>query len=417
MTSLETIARILRADKKYLEGVNNRLIDLTGKKGVLDQLVEENEMLMGRALSTLGISRQVNSKGAYSALITKIGADDQHIFKALGEPDSRSTEECQRVATLVKNAVNPPKGLFLRLDKAREFLMKEPPRQVMGFLGYQTVEELLAKEDLFEVYSSLRFIEGNEWLNTVFFKQYEHLSPSDFEEREVEVRALGHKWTEMSQKFVAKKRHNISHLKELGVVFIIPTTLGIPGEILRMITLIGHYLYEVPFYADMFRRIIAQPETFSSNFTSLLRGDLPENRHLIEDPSTWLVVQRYLAKDDENDWRLSAAHIDPEALHWAKAIAVLPKATAMMGGSAEDISFWTNLGWVGDYFQDESGIDVLVSFDLVDTVMSLVQQKEMVKYLYHHQEALWNKIFISYFGEEEIEKRARESLLQGYFRL
>ena len=83
--------------------------------------------------------------------------------------------------------------------------------------------------------------------------------------------------------------------------------------------------------------------------------------------------------------------------------------------SAKELQFWHNLDWVGDYFKDEVGNDVLVSFNLVDTVMSLVKQKELVKYLYHHQEALWNKIFIEYFNREELEKFSKEYLLQEYF--
>ena len=68
------------------------------------------------------------------------------------------------------------------------------------------------------------------------------------------------------------------------------------------------------------------------------------------------------------------------------------------------VGFWHDLGWVGDFFYTDVGIDVLVSFDLVDAAMSLVKRKEMTKYLYHHQEALWNKIFSSYFDESLMEK-------------
>jgi len=72
---------------------------------------------------------------------------------------------------------------------------------------------------------------------------------------------------------------------------------------------------------------------------------------------------------------------------------------------------------VGDYFKDEIGEEVLVSFNLVDTVMSLVKEKEMIKYLYHHQEALWNKIFSEYFNQKKLEKFAQENLLKGYFEI
>ena len=43
-------------------------------------------------------------------------------------------------------------------------------------------------------------------------------------------------------------------------------------------------------------------------------------------------------------------------------------------------------------------------FDLVDNVMTLVQKEERIKYLYHHQEALWNHIFEEYMGVENLEK-------------
>jgi len=53
----------------------------------------------------------------------------------------------------------------------------------------------------------------------------------------------------------------------------------------------------------------------------------------------------------------------------------------------------------------------------VDSVMSLVREKELIKYLYHHQEALWNKIFMEYFSNEQLEKFSKEYLLQGYFEI
>jgi len=78
--------------------------------------------------------------------------------------------------------------------------------------------------------------------------------------------------------------------------------------------------------------------------------------------------------------------------------------------------FWRGLGWVGDYFKSDGG-ETLVSFNLVDTVMSLVKQKELVKYLYHHQEALWNRLFTAYFGEKGLEHFLKEYLLTGYFEI
>ena len=71
-----------------------------------------------------------------------------------------------------------------------------------------------------------------------------------------------------------KKYHNISHLKEFGIIFVIPLPIDTAGETTRMFTLLLHYLHEVPFYSDLFRKYSTQPD-FVSNFKSLLRGDIP----------------------------------------------------------------------------------------------------------------------------------------------
>jgi len=417
MTPLEHIARILRADKHYVTKLEARLSEFTHRPNVFKVIAEENEILVSKRLAMLGVDRNASAKTVYDALIKKVAQDNDEVSRALGNPSPANHADCERVLGIIREIANPPAGLFLKREKAVEFLTKEPPKKVLDYLGYKTVAEMLAKEDLLEVYSALRFIEGSDWLNNVFFKQYEGLLPKDFEERQVTVRVLSPKWNAAAETFVRKKWHNISHLKELGVVFVIPLALGISGELLRMIALVFHYLHEVPFYADIFRDIAESPTMFAQNLVSLLRGDTVENRPQENEKSSWLVVQRYLAKDDENDWRLFVPRINPEALHWLKAEEDFIKLSKTTPGLSEDIAFWGDLDWVGDYFKDEVGREVLVSFNLIDTVMSLVMEKDLVKYLYHHQEALWNKIFATYFSRKELENYSRKYLLQGYFEM
>src|SRR3989344_3559854 len=420
---VEKIAKILRADKHAIIKLDERLTKITKKEGVLDRIAEENEQKVNEKLLALGVSRDSSAKEIYDALISKIESDDYLLLKAFGGLVCNNSKDCNQILEIARKIAESNHGLFLKLDKAKEFLIKEPPKKVMEYLGYDSPQEMVEKENLLELYSALRFLEGNEWLNGVFFKQYENLTPDDFEIRELVVHSLDQKWVGVTEKFVEKKKHNISHLKELGVVFVIPISLGISGELLRMLSLVFHYLHEIPFYSEIFKKIAEVPETFSENFISLLRGDVIE-QHLSESlKSQWLVVQRYLAKDDENDWRLFAPHLNPEALHWDKASQDLIMAADMLSNRnkkerlSPELSFWNDLDWVGDYFKDDVGNEVLVSFNLVDTVMSLVKQKELVKYLYHHQEALWNKIFMGYFSKDELEKFAKEYLLHGYFEI
>ncbi len=416
-SSAEKIAKILRADKDDIRKAEKRLSEITGKRNVLDNLVEENERQVKTSLEKLGVSEDVGAKEVYNALTLKIEEDDKNLSKAMGDPISGKREDCRKVLAMVKGVVDTRKGFFLKEDKAKEFLVSTSPKNVMKYLGYDSATEMLEKEDLYEVFSSLRFLEGGKWLNDVFLEQYKSLSPDDFEERDVVVKALSEKWNGAAESFMKKKWHNISHLKEMGIVFVIPRTLGIPGELLRMVSLVLHYLNEIPFYSDIFKQSAEVPEMFSERIISLLQGVTIDRKMAEEEKSLWLVIQRYLAKDDENDWRLFVPHINPEALHWMRAEENLVKMGNSLNHFGESLEFWKNLDWVGSYFKDESGNDVLVSFDLVDTVMSLVKEKELIKYLYHHQEALWNKIFMEYFGKDRLEYFMKEYLVQGYFEI
>jgi len=419
MKPYEKIAKVLRTDKDNVRLLEEKLSALTGKKDVMSKIVEENEATIRNRLDFLGLGRKITAKQIYDALISKIEADNDELFKVLDSPSASISSDWQRVLEIAQNISDKTKGFFLKQEKAVELLRNQPPEKILQVLNYKNVDELLEKENIFEIFSALRFVEGNEWLNENFFKQYESLKPDDFEKREIEVLALPERWVQIAQNFIKHKYHNISHLKELGIIYIIPLSLNISGETMRNFSLIFHYFNEVKFYSELFEKFAGDANSFAKNLISLLRGDAIDEHLPRPAPgkTQWLIIQRYLAKDDENDWRLFEPHINPEAMHWERAEKMLVKAGEVLNNFSADLAFWQNLNWIGDYFGTEAGIDVLVSFNLIDTAMSLVKEKELIKYLYHHQEALWNKIFTEYFNEEKIEEMMKENIVKGWFEI
>jgi len=412
--ALAKIAKILRVDKdEVLLPACKELERVTGRSGVLDNIVEENESQILDKIDIMGIERTADARDVYEALINKLQKDDKAIFDFFRQPDYTKPEAYKTVLGFARELAAVPEGFFLKHKKAEEFLRNKPPQRILDALGYQTASELIAKEDLLEIYAAMRFLESQEWMNDVFFKQYESLKPDDFEKRNIDLRVISPQWVKAAERFMQKKYHNLSHLKELGVIFIIPWSMGYAGETIRMFSLLLHYLHEVEFYARLFERFSTVPEMFTTNLIAALRGDVPMERP--SEKNTWLIIQRYLAKDDENDWRLIWPHVSPEAMHWQKAEDDLVR----MGSKFQihGLRFWRDTDWVGDYFPTSAGIEVLVSFDLVDTAMSLVQKKELVKYFYHHQEALWNKIFASYVGEKEMRDLMVEHFTEHEIRI
>lgn len=442
----EKLAVILRTKPEVILGLEGKLEKLTGKTGVLEGIIEQNDMLIEQTLSELDIGSQNRDAGTvYQALINRLKRFDEHLSNYLGKPDlSQMSIICGRLCETALTLNQPPKGFFIKKERAVQMLEKFPPQNLLDFFGYQGVADLVAKEGFSSVFSALRFAQDQKWMHEFFEKAYDGLSASDFEERVVELKVLESKWLDVADKFLEKKYHNVSHLKELGIIFVIPLKIDTPGETLRLFTLVLHYLNEVPFYSKLFRKFSTEPN-FSDKLKSLLRGDvlltqLPTSNHQPltnhqsltpianyqspinhqpltptsnHQPLTIRIVQRYLAKDDPNDFRLFEPHVNPEAEHWYKAINDLGKI-------ALPSEIWTkegqSLDFAGDFFSSSSAGVQLVSFDLVDLVMSLVK-KDQVKYLYHQQEALWNKIFIEYLGRDRVDDLIEENIISGFIKL
>lgn len=411
MESYQKISKILRTDKDIIKAVEEKMRAILGHNEILDRITEENEKIIGKSLEILNVKSQSASE-IYSALIKNLKKTDEKIFNLFEKPVCDSRTGCKTLLNFSKEISNIGPGFFIKEEKAKEFLLNIPPKNILSLLRYKNAEELIKNENIFEIYSALRFMEDRDWLNNVFFKQYETLTSSDFEKRKIKLAVLNEKWKRAADEFLKKKYHNISHLKELGIIFVIPSDLKTPGETLRAFSLILHYFHEIDFYSCLFQKYAGQ-ENFALKLISSLRGDVLDKRFPAEDlGKKWLIVQRYLAKEDEYDWRLFEPHINPEAIHWTKAENDIARLGEKF--NIPELRFWSNLDWVGDFFPTETGIDALVSFNMIDAVMDLVQQKEMIKYLYHHQEALWNKIFISFIGEKETEKLVIENFDKGF---
>ncbi len=417
------LGRILGTSPEVLSSLDQVMSGYSGKSGVFDLVANENDTKIDLVLADLSLTRESSADEVYNALTGKLMQIDQKLFEFLGKPDlSQMSDDPGVLRDVPMQIYTPPKGLFIKRDRVAELLKKQPPQSLIDHFGYATVEELLEKEGFASVVAALRFTQTQDWMHQFFDVAYADLKPEDFEEREVEIKVLATKWLDIAQKFIGKKFHNVSHLKEFGIIFISPEPIDVPGETLRTFLLLMHYLHEVPFYSGLFRKFLNDTD-FIPKLQSLLRGDVPAQ--VSNDPKTWMIVQRYLAKDDPNDPRLHAHHVDPEAEHWYLVAHNFQKLAEVMGdGDKFNIAYWTELDHIGDFFPIEKSFGKaqddksqrLVSFDVVDLVMSLVKKGE-VKYLYHQQEALWNKIFCEYLSRDKMNQLIEENIVGGFIKL
>jgi hypothetical protein len=409
MNNFENIAKILGVDAMSLERLDADMAARTGLKNVIPEVAEQNERIINLTLNTLN-SANHSAPHVRSILRQTIFSHEKHLMSIVNKADGFT--EFEKAAVLVRRIVGHRRGFFLKKDLGREILEKRKPEKLLSYLGVKTVSEALKEHDVTELFSALRFIESDEWMHETFEAAYGNFTGRDFEERGIEIKVLGPEWKKVSEAFVAKKHHNVSHLKEFGVIFINPVRENIPGKFLRDFALILHYFHEINFYSKLFKKY-AREDDFAENLKKLLRGDVPEIFKV--EAGEWLIVQCYLAKINPTDPRLCLPRVNPESLHWAKGERDL---TSFRSPEAKlDFGLWHDLDWIGGIFAD--GGEEAVSFDLEDNAMSLVSFMEGrdKSFNYHQRESMWTKIFEEYAGgEENMEKLLIENFNKGIIR-
>ncbi|HEY4510021.1 MAG TPA: hypothetical protein VJC15_03495 [Candidatus Paceibacterota bacterium] len=384
---MEKLAEILGIPKEKLEELERAMAE-KGFEPALEKVEKENEELIRKTLVELGLGEDAAAEEVRNALTKKAEEGDNQLYEFL-EID-RNNIDFQKVANAARGIATENEGFFLKKEYGEQILRERKPEALLDYLGYKDIEELLAKEDITEIFSALRFTETDAWMHKTFEVAYTKFTPKDFERRPIELKVLGPQWEEVAKKYVAKKHHNVSHLKEFGVIFLNPIAQSGAGKFVRDFALLLHYFHEIAFYSKLFQRYAKLPD-FNQKFISLLRGDVPEATQAIG--NTWLIIQRYLWKENPKDPRLFVPHVNPEAMHWRKAEQDLVK----FGEQHEeiDLEFWNKLWSVAGFFSKE-----LVSFDLEDNAMMLAHRAEgkAIALSYHQQEALWNRLFASYVG-------------------
>jgi hypothetical protein len=412
-TVVEFFAHQLNTDPDMFAKTIDALEHITDKKNVLEDFYTENQEKVRRILKDLKLTYPA-AEEVHEAVGKNVKKLDGKIYELLDKPECVSNEGCANLISSVLALNTNRTGFFLKRRVAEKLLAENPPKKIMKELGYKDVKAMIENEDLFEIYAALRFMEDRDWLNSTYITAYRQLKKEDFELRAIEIRVLDiSKWKKVTEAFVGKKLHPMSHLKELGLIFVVPSNELRDASTTYLFAMTSHYLDEVTLYSSYFRHH-AEGSNFGEKIVSAIRGDVPGVSLSKGDPNKWLVIQRYLFKEDPGDVRLGTPHINPEALYHRGSSHTLLKMAKFV--PALHFLIWEHTNYVAVWFPTRAGKQELVNFNFMDNVMNVMNKRKFEeRYTYHFHESLWNKILINYFGVDKLEDVIVKHLLEGWF--
>lgn len=399
-STIYQLAELLNAKQPLFEDSIKGLEESSAKLNLEEELFLEIEDKFTKFVNkSLKLKNKASGKDIYSNLMDLIAKqNDLVLTKYFKLNKTAGIDEILSACIDFAAKMDLPKRVFrIKKSKAKRMLLNNPPLRIMELLGYKNVKALLKNERLEEVYGALRFAEGEEWLNK-FNEQYENLRPKDFTEAEIEVIKMPLKWGPLTKDFIKKKKHNITHLKELGVLLVLETedeSLK-KGLILKALPLIVHYYYEIHLYSAFFKLKASteKKRSFGRVITDTIIADPKHKLRIKGENVHWRVVQRYFGKldDAKKHPEIFEPHLQPEDLHWDLAEKALAKYIP-------ELKVWVDLDYVAQQ-KDE----LPLSLNLMDLTLSYANSLDYKDRLYYHfRESLWNEIFARYMGIEVLE--------------
>jgi hypothetical protein len=400
---MSTLGRFLQAKEPLFDHALHQLELRSHQRGVDIKLAAEIAEKAADRAKQLGLKPGATGPELYDALIKQVAAHDNHLARAIGGTDPTDLREMIPLIVKAAEAAPLPKdGWFLKEAKARDMLRRHPPMAVMDRLGYHLVSALLEHENIYELFLALRFVESPDWLNN-FDRLYHDLTADDFEPRRIHVVPFAvEKWGDVAEHFIQKKRHNITHSKEMGAIAVMPMReTHMTGITLKVMPLLFHYFNEIRLYSSFFKLMRAK-KNFGAIVSDTLIADpahvkLTDSAHI-----HWRVIQRYFGKlTTEVHPEIFEPHVQPEDLHWRRAEEVLYDIDP-------ELEFWKNLDYVAVLKGDTHDIVTLNLMDLSLSYSNAIAYPD--RYLYHFRESLWNEVFARYLGEKVLEEQLLDKL-------
>jgi hypothetical protein len=395
------ISELVGASEPMFSIVLRGLEKASGNHGVDVQLTAEILRKSRAKMRELGLD-PVDTTGPelYHGLINILKLHENFLAKRIGVEYLSDVDEVMECVKYVIDRIKIPKSAWvLKHSVARKLLKAMPPKRVMKQLGYRSVDSMLKREPIAEVYGAIRILETEAWQDG-FLVKYKKLQPQDFETREMEVVRLDPvKWGRATEAYVQEKRHNITHLKELGVVLMLPMPIKyIQGATIVILPLVLHYLNEIRLYGTYLKMQQVRRD-FGAVVARTLTEDPDDHVVMASQKIHWRVVQRYYGSKDNEHPEVFEPHVLREDMYWRSAEDILYRLEPAL-------HFWHEMDYIGAMFPEGP-----VSFNLMDIAAGYVNnlpydQRAVGRF----RQSLERELFVRYLGQPTLEQQVLRQL-------
>lgn len=387
------LSQLLQAKEPYFTMALHQLEAASGNSAVDVRLLAEMSTIIKQKTRELGLDpNDTTDKELYHALQNMIALHDRYLAKIIGSKDDDPIEVQLKNIQKILSELKISKSCWTMKHSVAKKLMKtQPPKNCMKQLGYKSIDSMLKRESIGELYCAMRFLETPAWQKR-FVKKYKNLMPTDFETRDIEILILDKKkWGDSANTYMFNQHHNIVHLKELGVLMLLPLPVKkLPGMTITVLPLAIHYINEIRSYSAFFKLNQVRPD-FADILVSTIIDDPNSIVTIAGNPIHWRIIQRHFGLHSDVIPEIFEPHIQPEDLDWKKAESIIYKIEPAL-------KFWEGLDYIATFNSNNP-----VPLSLLDNAVSYCNKLEYGQQSTgHYRESLWNELYARYMSEDSI---------------
>jgi hypothetical protein len=189
------ISQILNHPERAVAKAIAKLEDKNGYPSHDVRLTAENIQKVRSKLAELNLDPDdTTGEELYQALMVRFQEDSRRFDEHFGMHAHGFDEKSSKAFELVSKNADLPERWVMKASWAKSLLRQHPPKRVMKQLHYRSIDSMLKRENLAEIYLGIEFIESPTW-NKAHFKLASSLESTAFERRPVILASLASdKW-------------------------------------------------------------------------------------------------------------------------------------------------------------------------------------------------------------------------------
>lgn len=396
------IADLVGADKQIVSEVVHRFERSSGEPGVDIRLTGEIYGRLHMKVRELGLDpNDTTARELYHSLISLADLHDQFIAKRFGIEDRTNTDQVlSSVVSIINRMHLPHHAWVIKGSVLKKLLKAVPPKKLMHDLHYRSLDSMLKREPARLLLNMARHVEPDTWQQR-FDARLEHLMPSDFEQKDIDVVYLDElKWSAAIEEVSLSRHTNIFYSPEAGNILVTPLPKrGKHGMTLASTIMILHYINEIRTHSTYLKFHQLMPG-FGKKIRDITSKQGVHHAVMAGQPLHWRIVHKYYGTTKRVlHPEVFEPHVQPEDLAYRKAEDVLYRIEPAL-------HFWKDLDYVG--VNHPSGP---ISFNLMDVVLNLFNDVPYDQRInYHMRDALWNELLIRYVGQRSLERQLLQHL-------